>query len=45
MNMRLRNVFLLVVVGLLSLWGVMSAQKPFREYPAIEYVDFPLHPD
>jgi hypothetical protein len=43
--MRLRNVFLLVTIGLLSLWGVLRAQKPFKEYPAIEYVDFPLPPD
>jgi hypothetical protein len=43
--MRLRNVFLLVALGLLSLWGVLRAQRPFREYPAIEYVDFPLPPD
>jgi hypothetical protein len=43
--MRLRNVFLLVTLGLLSLWGVLRAQKPFREYPAIEYTDFPLPAD
>jgi Domain of unknown function (DUF4159) len=43
--MRLRNVFLLVFTGLLTLWGVLRAQNPFREYPALEYVDFPLPPD
>jgi hypothetical protein len=29
----------------LALCGVMLAQKPFKEYPAIEYEDFPLPPD
>jgi hypothetical protein len=36
----------LIAVGfLLCCWGVLRAQKQFREYPAIEYVDFPLPPD
>ena len=43
--MRLRIILLFVVTGLLSVWGVLRAQKPFREYPALEYVDFPLPPD
>lgn len=44
--MRLRNVLLLVSIGVVSLLGVLRAQmKPFREYPAIEYVDFPLPND
>jgi hypothetical protein len=43
--MRFRVVFSLVVFGLFSLWGVLRAQKAFREYPALEYVDFPLPPD
>ena len=43
--MRLRIVFLLVVTGLLSLWGVLRAQRPFKEYPALEYIDFPLPSD
>ncbi len=29
----------------LSLCGVVLAQKPFREWPAIEYDDFPLPSD
>ena len=29
----------------LSLCGVLLAQKPFREWPAIEYDDFPLPAD
>jgi hypothetical protein len=31
--------------GVLSLWGVLRAQKPFEEWPAIEYGNFPLPPD
>jgi hypothetical protein len=30
---------------LLCTWGILRAQKPFREYPAIEYIDFALPPD
>jgi len=41
--MRLR--ILLIAAVLLSFWGVLRAQKPFREYPAIEYGNFPLPPD
>src|SRR5215469_8528553 len=43
--MRARVIFSLLIIGLLSVWGVLRAQKPFREYPALEYVDFPLPPD
>jgi hypothetical protein len=43
--MRLRNVLPLVILGLVSLWGVLRAQRPFKEYPAIEYDDFPLPAD
>ncbi len=34
-------------VGILALitWGVLRAQKPFKEYDAQEYNDFPLPPD
>jgi hypothetical protein len=32
-------------LGVLSLWGVLRAQKPFEEWPAIEYGNFPLPPD
>ena len=41
--MRLR--VLLAVGFLVCCWGILRAQKPFREYPAIEYDDFPLPPD
>jgi hypothetical protein len=37
-------VIALGIIGL-SICGVLLAQKPFREYPAIEYDDFPLPPD
>jgi hypothetical protein len=29
----------------LAAWGVLRAQKPFKEYPAIEYDNFPLPSD
>jgi hypothetical protein len=32
-------------LGVLSVWGVLRAQKPFEEWPAIEYGNFPLPPD
>ena len=28
-----------------TLIGVLNAQRPFRQYPAWEYYDFPLPPD
>jgi hypothetical protein len=36
-----------LLVGFLALvaWGALLAQRPFKEYPAIEYEDFPLPPD
>ncbi len=42
--MRKRTI---LAIGLLSLsaWGILRAQKPFQEYPAIEYEDFPKPPD
>ena len=42
--MRFRAVVLLALAGLGS-WGVLQAQKPFQEYRAIEYENFPLPPD
>lgn len=42
--MRFRPI-LAVAFLLLAAWGVIQAQKPFKEYPAIEYEDFPLPPD
>src|SRR5271154_1530256 len=43
--MRLRNVVILASSGLVTFLGVMRAQKPFKEYPAIEYENFPLPSD
>jgi hypothetical protein len=34
-----------LVVSILSVLGALYAQKPFREYPAIEYENFPVPPD
>ena len=39
------RVTLLVVLAALGTWGVLRAQKPFREYRAIEYENFPLPND
>ena len=40
------GVRLLIVISVaLAGWGVLRAQKPFREYPGREYTDFPLPPD
>jgi hypothetical protein len=36
---------LLVSFLTLAAWGALLAQRPFKEYPAIEYEDFPLPPD
>jgi hypothetical protein len=41
--MRLRTALLAAFLGL-AVWGALFAQKPFKEYPAIEYNDFPLPP-
>src|SRR5580658_8540354 len=43
--MRFRVIFAIGFVAILSAWGVLRAQKPFKEYPAIEYNNFPLPPD
>ncbi len=32
-------------VGLMGFLGLLHAQRPFKEYPAIEYEDFALPPD
>src|ERR1700694_5786559 len=42
--MRLRTALSLAFLVLL-LWGALFAQNPFKEYPAIEYNNFPLPPD
>ena len=41
--MRIRTAFTLLALALLT-WGVLRAQKPFKEWPAIEYEDFPIPP-
>jgi hypothetical protein len=42
--MRTRTILAIGLVSL-SAWGVLRAQKPFKEYPGIEYEDFALPPD
>jgi hypothetical protein len=42
--MRFRTVLAIALTGLAAL-GVLWAQKPFREWPAIEYTNFPIPPD
>src|SRR5215469_11177849 len=42
--MRFRSI-LAIAIAVVGLWGVLRAQKPFREYQAIEYENFPLPPD
>jgi hypothetical protein len=42
--MRFRTVLAIAFTALAAL-GVLWAQKPFREWPAIEYENFPLPPD
>ncbi|HYA16155.1 MAG TPA: DUF4159 domain-containing protein [Bryobacteraceae bacterium] len=37
--------FIVLGILILTVCGVTLAQKPFREWPAIEYEDFPLPPD
>ena len=43
--MRFRVTFACGFVAILSAWGVLRAQKPFKEYPALEYENFPKPPD
>jgi hypothetical protein len=40
-----RITIVLACLGVLSLWNILRAQRPFQEYPAIEYENFPLPPD
>jgi hypothetical protein len=42
--MRFRSALLLAAATLCA-WGVLRAQRPFKEYDAIEYENFPLPPD
>jgi uncharacterized protein DUF4159 len=43
--MRLRTATVLASLGVLSIWGVLRAQKPFQQYPGIEYDNFELPRD
>src|SRR6202046_5470763 len=43
--MHFRVTFAFCFVAILSAWGVLRAQKPFKEYPAIEYENFPKPAD
>ena len=36
---------LVLLVAALGAWGVLRAQRPFRQYEAAEYENFPLPPD
>src|SRR5271166_4297249 len=42
--MRFRSAIMLVA-AVLGLWGVLRAQRPFKEYQAMEYENFPLPAD
>ena len=42
--MRLRSL-LWLFFGAIAGWGVLQAQKPFKDYPGVEYENFPLPPD
>jgi Domain of unknown function (DUF4159) len=42
--MRFRTALAIALTGLAAL-GVLWGQKPFREWPAIEYANFPIPPD
>src|SRR5258706_7961252 len=42
--MRPRSAVVLLVAGLAA-WGVLHTQRPFKEYQATEYEDFPLPAD
>jgi hypothetical protein len=42
--MRFRTLLAIAFTGLAAL-GVLWGQKPFREWPAIEYSNFPIPPD
>ncbi|MBZ5631790.1 MAG: DUF4159 domain-containing protein [Acidobacteriia bacterium] len=43
--MRLRAVLLVALLGAFGAWGVLHAQKPFKEYPGFEYTNFEVPPD
>src|SRR4051794_285940 len=43
--MRLRTAVITVSLIVVCCCGILLAQKPFREYPGLEYTDFQLPPD
>src|ERR1700682_5600134 len=43
--MRIRNAILLMTGGIACLSAFQNFGKPWREYPAAEYNDFPIPPD
>src|SRR5947209_410697 len=42
--MRVRTALAIVCLSLAA-WGALEAQRPFKEYPAIEYGEYPVPPD
>src|SRR5579872_179164 len=44
LSMRFRIALGVIFLGLAA-WGVLLAQRPFKEYPAIEYENFPIPPN
>src|SRR5215469_15659273 len=44
-EMGLRTALLAGALGFISVVSLLHAQRPFKEYPAIEYEDFPLPQD
>ncbi len=44
-NLNRRSLIAVFVLGLSVLGGLYAFQKPFRQYPAWEYIDFPVPPD
>ena len=42
--MRIRSLQWLLLIAITG-WGALRAQKPFKQYRAVEYEDFPLPPD
>jgi hypothetical protein len=43
--MRSSAALAVCILGLISTWDVLRAQRPFKEYPAIEYSNFPIPGD
>ena len=43
--MRIRVTLAAGLVAIISAWGLLRAQRPFKEYPALEYENFPIPQD